>query len=252
MKNIEIKILNPEVIAEAEQMQIFAARLTQKGHKIKSMDDLTELYDKPYTPELVGKISEMPHNTLRQFSMINVAVVGASRRFLAQITRRRIGVTFVSASLQYSDYSGEADFTVPYSIIEKGQKAIDYFLKICKDAMEAYSDFITTGIDNDAAGYVAPQALSNILIISATPQAWLEMISQRVCRRNTAETRYVMLRIWQELFALNPIIFAPKLAGPDCISKNKCREGDMACDNPHWITRSEPTEIIGDDFPALF
>ncbi len=49
--------------------------------------------------------------------MITVAIVGASRRFLAQITRHQNEVKFMSASLQYSNYTGQADFAVPYSIM---------------------------------------------------------------------------------------------------------------------------------------
>ena len=45
------------------------------------------------------------------------AVVGASRRFLAQITRHQNEVKFMSASLQYSNYTGQADFAVPYEIL---------------------------------------------------------------------------------------------------------------------------------------
>ena len=46
--------------------------------------------------------------------MITVAIVGASRRFLAQITRHQNEVKFMSASLQYSNYTGQADFAVPF------------------------------------------------------------------------------------------------------------------------------------------
>ena len=39
MKSIEVAVLNPEVIPSAEKMMVCAARLTQCGHKIKSLDD---------------------------------------------------------------------------------------------------------------------------------------------------------------------------------------------------------------------
>ena len=55
----------------------------------------------------------MPHSRLekssRLFSVITVAVVGASRRFLAQITRHQNEAKFFGASLQYSKYAGQAD-----------------------------------------------------------------------------------------------------------------------------------------------
>ena len=85
MKKIEVKILNPESIEQAEKLMVCAARLTQRGHP-----------------------------TIQKFGIINVVVVGASRRFLAQITRHQNEVKYMSASLQYSDYSGVEDFVIPY------------------------------------------------------------------------------------------------------------------------------------------
>ena len=40
MNKIETKILNCSAVREAEKNMVFAARLTQRGHMIHSMDDL--------------------------------------------------------------------------------------------------------------------------------------------------------------------------------------------------------------------
>lgn len=108
---------------------VFAARLTQRGHKIHSMDDLLALYEKGYTSETVKRIASLPHPAVQKFSVISVAVVGASRRFLAQITRHQNEVKFISASLQYSNYAGQADFVVPYEILTASQWVHDFYLK---------------------------------------------------------------------------------------------------------------------------
>ena len=86
---------------------VFAARLTQRGHKIATMDDLLALYEKSFSENTVATISSLPHPTVQKFAVITVAVVGASRRFLAQITRHQNEVKFMSASLQYSNYTGQ-------------------------------------------------------------------------------------------------------------------------------------------------
>ena len=105
MKNIQVKILNPEAVKAAEQMMVFCARLTQRGHQIKNMNDLDELLQKDYKPATVKNMCSLPHQTIQKFGLINIAIVGASRRFLAQITRHQNEVKFMSASLQYSDYT---------------------------------------------------------------------------------------------------------------------------------------------------
>ena len=108
----------------------------------------------------------------------------------------------MSASLQYSNYEGNAEFVIPYEILTASQDVQDMYMKSCQSDMDSYSKLVQSDIDNDAAGYATPQGLRNILIISATPYQWKHMIGQRVCRRNTDETRIVMLKIWQELYKL--------------------------------------------------
>ena len=111
------------------------------------------------------------------------------------------------------------------------------------------SELRALGIDHDSAGYATPQGLRNVLIISATPYQWKHMIGQRTCRRNTDETRIVMLQIWQRLYKLSPILFAPDLTGPFC-QRGSCMEKQMSCQNPiskFWI----PSDILKADYPLL-
>lgn len=207
---------------------VFAARLTQRGHKINTMEDLTALYEKSFSNDTVTAISKLPHPTIQKFAVITVAIVGASRRFLAQITRHQNEVKFMSASLQYSNYAGQADFAVPYEILTAPKAIQEMYLESCKSDMDCYEELCAAGIGHDAAGYVTPQGLRNVLIISATPYQWKHIIGQRVCRRNTDETRIVLLKIWQELFSLSQVLFAPDLTGPFC-QRDQCLEGKMSC-----------------------
>lgn len=247
MDKIKVAVLNPTAISEAEKMMVCAARLTQSGHKVKDLEDFLTLYDKNYTEKTIQTMTDLPHPTIQKFAVINIVVVGASRRFLAQITRHQNEVKFMSASLQYSDYSGEADFVVPYNLL--GSQMQFSYLSQCQEAMRKYKLLVEYGLDNDSAGYLAPQGLRNALIISATPYQWKHMISQRVCRRNTDETRYVMLRIWEQLYELAPALFSRVATGPFCM-RGHCLEGKMACKNPLW-PEATPKEIIEIDFPLL-
>lgn len=247
MDKIEVKVLNPEEVQEARKMMAVGARLTQRGHAIKNMDDFMALYEKAVSENLIKNLVALPHPTMQKLGVINVVVVGASRRFLAQITRHQNEVKFVSASLQYSDYSDSNSFCVPYEILERGQASVDAYMQQCQEAMREYKYFAEF-VGNDAAGYLAPQGLRNILIISATPYQWIHMISQRTCRRNTSETKYVMLRIWEQLYKLCPEWFI--IAGPFC-TKGKCEEGKMCCLRP-MRENAEPIDILKEDFPLLF
>ena len=247
MNNIEVKVLNPEIIANCEQMMVTAARLTQRGHNIHDMEDFMNLYSKDYSAATLDNMVNLPHPTIQKFGLINVVIVGASRRFLAQITRHQNEVKFMSASCQYSDYSHNADFVIPYELSDN-EAAREQYLISCKDSLAMYEEAICNEIDHDSAAYMLPQGLRNILIVSATPYQWKHMIGQRICRRNTLETRYVMLLIWKELYNLSPELFSIKTTGAFC-QRAKCLEGKMTCGN---IIAGTPHEILLKDFSKIY
>lgn len=228
---------------------VFAARLTQRGHKISTMEDLLALYEQSFSDDTLSAISSLPHPTVQKFSVITAAIVGASRRFLAQITRHQNEVKFMSASLQYSNYAGQADFAIPYEVMAAEKTIQELYLKSCQSDMDCYEQLCHAGLGHDAAGYAAPQGLRNVLIISATPYQWKHIIGQRVCRRNTDETRIVLLKIWQELYALSPALFAPQLTGPFC-QRDKCLEGKMSC-GKRIAANMTPSKLLAADYPLL-
>lgn len=249
MNKIEVKILNQSAVYEAEKNMIFAARLTQRGNKIHSMKDLMNLYERDFTKENIENISQLPHPTVQKLAVITVAIVGSSRRFLSQITRHQNEVKYMSASLQYSNYSGITDFAVPYEILTGTKNAQKLYLESCHADMDCYERLCQMEIGHDTAGYSTPQSLRNVLIISATPYQWKHMIGQRTCRRNTDEMRIVMLKIWKELYELSPVLFKAELTGPFC-QRGSCLERKMSCKNP-LKKNEEPQDILNRDYPAL-
>jgi len=273
LDKIEVQVLNTETITTAEDMLALGARITQHSHEIKCMADLIELLHRPCTAKFVGNVSALPHPSLQKLGKVTIAVVGASRRFLGQIRTHQFGVTFVSGSLQYSDYSDDAAFCVPYTItkldhdkpIDTGYgPAPDYrrheYLKSCHDALDNYRMAIERGgLDHDAAGYMMPQGMRNVLLISAEPFEFKHMISQRICNRNTPETQFVMLRIWEELITLSPMFDE---CGPFCMQPGGCLEGKMSCGHPLYNSTTDsyraehqcsvPTAILDTHFPLIW
>lgn len=258
MNKIEVKVL--ETHGEPGQWATFLARLTQRGHNVKSMDDLVSLYNQSYTPGFVAALAKLPHGTIKRFTPITVAIVGASRRFLAQARTSQVGTNFVSASLQYSDYSGEADFVVPYALLDYDHKHADdiaitsstsmvqRYLEGCQDAMTTYMR-LAEATDNDTAGYAAPQGLRNILVMQANHQSWDYFIRLRGCNRNTPETQYVTMRIWEELLKTPSGYEFFEQSGIDCM-RGVCREGKLCCGDPmRKFTRM--ADATGDAVPSI-
>jgi thymidylate synthase (FAD) len=257
MNKIEVKvIIGPST--KPASMMMFLAKLTQRGHKIKNMDDLNNLLDETLESNRTNKIAErviaLPHGTIKRFTPIVVAIVGASRRFLAQARTHHVGINWVSASLQYSDYTDEADFVVPYELLnDKKEMERLLYLQQCNNAMVTYKALVQQGCDNDTAGYVAPQGLRNILVGIANHEAWLNFIRVRSCNRNTEETQYITMKVWEALSNTLDGNVMFKYAGPDCLY-GKCREGKMCCGNnfPELNNKSYPTEFIKQKWPLLY
>ena len=101
------------------------------------------------------------------------------------------------------------------------------YLEGCRRDMQEYAKLAEVA-GNDAAGYKSPQGLRNILIMQGNHEAWLHFIKTRACNRNTNETQYVALRIWEELLKTDGGEEMFKYAGSDCMY-GVCREGKMCC-----------------------
>ena len=267
MNKIEVKVLDSH--NDPGGMMMFLAKLTQRGHNINSMADLEKLMESSRSPKAstVESVAALPHGTIKRFCPITVAIVGASRRFLAQARTHQVGFNYVSASLQYSNYSDKGQFVVPYALMKadhdfkmdaSGGSFIydliegpytEKYLEACNDAMETYKDLAKV-TDNDTAGYAAPQGLRNILIIQANHEAWMNFIRLRSCNRNTNETQYVTLRIWEELLKTPGGKEMFKMAGPDCMW-GACREGKMCCGKPLRQYRRDHGKLIKEGWPLL-
>lgn len=261
MKNIEVVVLN-EATTNPAGMQLFLAKLTQRGSDIHNAKELTNLYVECMSTQRSSKaiqvMSAMPHGTIKRFSPITIAIIGASRRFLAQARTNQVGLDYVSGSLQYSDYTDKGQFVVPYPLLNN-QVSLDRYLHSCMDSMDTYR-YIAADTDNDTAGYAAPQGLRNILIMQGNHQSWDYFIRLRTCNRNTLETQYITLKIWEELLKTTDGADLFAYAGADCVH-GKCREGKMCCghvlfDAPanDYMTKfgcSMPRAIIETKFPLL-
>lgn len=249
MDKIEVKVLNPEVIKEAEKMMVCAARLTQKGHEITDMDKFMELYNKDYKEGTAKAMANLLHSGILRFEKICVVITGSSIRSLMQLRTHQAGVSFVSASRQYSKWDDTGSCVVPYELMHD-KNLVEKYKNKCQQDIDFYSKLINEdNIPHDAAAYTLPIGMRNTLIISANPLAWQHIISQRSCNRNTTEIRYVTLKIWEALYNINPNLFG-KPCYPFC-GKDKCKEGHLSCGKVMGLDKT-PTDFLHEDYPLIY
>ena len=118
-------------------------------------------------------------------------------------------------------FRSNAAFSVPFEVLNIEQDAVretitESYLTQCNAAMQEYKK-MAVAVGNDAAGYVAPHSLRNVLLISATPFEWAHILSQRCCKRNSLETRYVFTLIWKMFHDIDPTLFGTSTTGPFCL-----------------------------------
>ena len=196
--------------------------------KLSKTDDMAkELLDRKNDDfDLLINTIKMNHQSILEHVNVTYAIEGASRSFLAQITRHRL-FSFLSASQHYMDYSDMADFVVPVEIQKQGPTYVKEYLEACKKSIEEYKSLIDKGIDHSVARQVLPNGMKNQLIITGNLRQWKNFLNLRLCGRNTSEIEYVAYLIKEDLNKYVPTI--AKYMVPDCVLLNKCTQGNKSC-----------------------
>lgn len=221
MNRIEVKVLEGNL----NGMPKFLARLTQRGHLIKGMDDVLALYDDAIESAPSKYLLSLPHTTIQRMNYLTVAITGLSTKAVSQLRTHAKRLTFVSTSTQYSDFSGCNDnYVIPDGLTDE-QKL--YMHDIYDYIQHMYERLIQSGVDKDKASYILPQGLRKTLIISGSLDDWSYVMRTRLCHRNTEEVQNIMRLIlkeiesnWGEEYTVNML--------PPCVN-GKCLEGKFSC-----------------------
>lgn len=221
MDRIDVEILEGNL----NGMPKFLARLTQRGHLIKSMDDVLELRDEVIKDAPSKYLLSLPHTTIQRMNYITVAITGLSTKAVSQLRTHAKRLTFISTSTQYSDFSGcNGNYVIPDGLTDE-QKLC---MQVTYDGIQhMYEQLIQSGVDKDKASYVLPQGLRKTLIISGSLDDWNYVLRTRLCHRNTEEVQYIanliVARIrdtFGEEYIVNML--------PTCVN-GKCLEGKFCC-----------------------
>lgn len=224
MDKIQVRILYHNF----NNMPLFLAKLTQRGHLINSMSDLNTLYcdtmcnDTPMSKEFM----QLPHTTLRRMCYMTVAIVGLSTKAVSQLRTHAKHLTFLSTSTQYSAYDGrDNNFVMPKDDMNL---EMAYIL-----AQNSYKILLEHGLDKDTASYILPQGLRKTLIVSGSLADWEYVLSTRLCNRNTKEVQHICELIVQKVKEICGEEFTYNMY-PSCVT-DKCHEGKMSCGHKYEV-----------------
>lgn len=248
MNKIQVSLVKWDDPAWYAQVACMVTRAANKYDNVNKL--LQDVQDNPWSSEKVNQILSLPHSKISRFTDFTFIIIGTSRRFLAQLMTHHVGISVMSGSLQYSDHSKrhlDDMFVIPENVTKAGPDAIAEFIAVQDICFDQYERMRKEhGIDNDTAGYTMPQSLRNVLLVKVNLEELKFIGNQRLCNRNTDETRYVIAKMIQEV--VNKVGIDDKLFAPTC-NKSYCPEGPYCCGRP-WV-QFNIDEYLTSQFPNL-
>ncbi|MBR4889733.1 MAG: FAD-dependent thymidylate synthase [Clostridia bacterium] len=229
MNKIQVKLIGIDDIAINTEI---ACKMTRAGNSLEDIEKFINNLGN-FNEDKVNEMLKLPHSKISRFTTMKFLIVGASRRFLSQLITHHVGVDIMSGSLQYSDHSKkylDDMFVVPYNLLAVNEEdEIQAYKDKLKEMHKFYETIIEAGYTNDDAGYAMPMALRNCLFVQINLEALKWIGNQRLCKRNTDETSYVIGRMIEELINVTDI--DDSLFMPTCYHSH-CQEGKYCCGKP--------------------
>jgi thymidylate synthase (FAD) len=179
--------------------------------------------DKNRFAKAIGSVLDMGHTSVFEHVQYSFTILGASRSFLAQVTRHRVG-SFTSGSQHYQKYSG-------YEPVVSNAKFAERTKAFFEEAVFLYDGMLAEGWSREEARQVLPNAMANNLLWSVNARSLINFFSLRLCYRNVLEMRVVAEQMHNLVVGHFPELFA--FVGPQCFN-GACRQGKMACGRRRW------------------
>ncbi|MFP4456094.1 MAG: FAD-dependent thymidylate synthase [Clostridia bacterium] len=173
--------------------------------------------------KLVKKLREMGHLSTFEHASFTFSIAGVSRVLTHQLVRHRIA----SYSQRSQRYVNEKNFEyVTPKSIEKNEKALaiyNDFLQQAKDTYRTLSEIVP----QEDARYVLPNATETKIIVTMNARSLLHFFEVRCCTRAQLEIRTLANKMLELVKEVAPTVFS--IAGPTCVTKGVCNEGDLSC-----------------------
>jgi len=161
---------------------------------------------------MILQAKEEKHWGVFEHATFTVSVSGVSRALTHQLVRHR-----QNSFLQQSQRAVEIDvskddwYIVPktVSVLELGgsHPEREGFYKLMKETAKVYKGLIDSGIPDEDARYVLPNACKTHIVITANVRQWLHIFYMRLSEHAQWEIREMCRLILDEFMKLSPVMF---------------------------------------------
>lgn len=162
---------------------------------------------------LVKHLYRNGHHSVFEHVYFTFKIEGISRACSHQLVRHR-HCSFTQRSQRYCSEDG-FDFVTPPSIDPKA------FAKDMEDFKDLYEDYQRSGVSNEDARFVLPNACETSLYLSCNLRELIHMCNERLCMRAQWEIRELVSRMVNLVPSELWFMLVPK-----------CKSGRIICNNP--------------------
>ena len=227
--------LNVMLLAHTPDPERACASAARQCYSDVGVKELKERMTDSQVKALLDQVIESGHTSTLEHATFTFGIEGISRACSHQLVRHRIA----SYSQQSQRYVNAKNFNylIPPSIASNPElkKKFEAFIDT---AAKAYTELSDSGISNEDARFVLPNACETKIVVSMNARALLNFFKERTCVRAQWEIRALALKMLEECRKVAPNIF--KYAGPSCETELVCRQGKRSCGRLKILKEARP------------
>jgi len=166
----------------------------------------------------IGRVISYGHESISEFAInYTFLIKGASRSFLAQMTRHRMA-SYLQMSSRHVNLSN-LDSVIPPKI-KDNPEAKRIFIELTKSAKENYKKLLDLGIPKEDARYIIPDSIETHIVIGMNARALNNFFGQRLCEKAQWEIRSLAHKMRELVKDKTPTLFWSEHR--PCVIKGKC------------------------------
>ena len=200
------------------------------------MDILKEM-DQETAESILDIVLPSGHHSVIEHANFTFSVEGVSRSLTHQLVRHRIA-SYSQQSQRYIKFD-DPDYITPPSV-KRNERTEDIFRESMDRAWKDYAILRETGVPDEDARYVLPNAAKNNITITMNARELLHFFSIRCCIRAQWEIRELANSMLELVRPKGPRIF--KHAGASCVTLGYCPESESCGKAPRFSEIMETYE----------
>ena len=240
-----------ELIAYTPNPDYVVAMSAKLCYSKVGVSDIREGLDDENVEKFISHLTSIGHESPVEHISFTFAIEGISRTCTHQLVRHRIA-SYSQQSQRYVKLN-QFEYIIPPQI-ENNEKAKKIFIKSMIEDQKAYDEIVETLMEDNIkiylnqgydekkaksmaekksiedARYVFPNACETKIVVTMNARTLLNFFEHRLCERAQWEIKEMAYLMLEQVKKVSPHIF--KNSGPSCVSKSKCKEGDMSCRHP--------------------